>query len=248
MMGWALKEKISAAVGALACLALFGGMGGLGLWFTGSSIYDGLRARDWVKVKADITHVDTGTATFTYTFNERKYAADRVGTFSLGGSTDLDDWEQRMDAMLSEALAEKKPVTAFVNPDNPAEAMLDREIRWKLVIVLMGISFASAVGGLIAFVGIGRNAIGWESHGAGVPWLKPRAREALFQWAVAAIWNGIAIPIAVAVIPDLCASGEWFPVILLVLFPLVGLLILWSALSSTWASLREGPFNARSAA
>ena len=248
MMGWALKEKISAAVGALACLALFGGMGGLGLWFTGSSIYDGLRARDWVKVKADITHVDTGTATFTYTFNERKYAADRVGTFSLGGSTDLDDWEQRMDAMLSEALAEKKPVTAFVNPDNPAEALLDREIRWKFVIVLMAVAFASFLGGLIAFVMIGRNALGWESHGAGVPFLKPRAREALFQWAVAAVWNGIAIPIAIVAIPDLWASGEWFPVILLVFFPLVGLLILWSALGSTWASLREGVFNARSAA
>lgn len=243
-----MKPRIGAALSALAFLALFGGLGGLGLWFTGGSVYDGLRARDWVKVKADITHVDTGTVTFAYVFQDRKYVSDRVGTFAPGGSTDLDDWEDRMDAMISTAVAEKRPVTAFVNPDRPAEAMLDREIRWKFVLVLMGISFAAAVGGLVAFFAIGRKALGGKSSGGSVPWLRPRAREAVTQWLVALVWNGVSLPIALVAIPDLWRSGDWFPIVLLLLFPAIGLLILWSALRSTAASFGEGIFNERSAA
>jgi hypothetical protein len=243
-----VKERIGAALGALACLALFTGLGGAGLWVTGESIYDGLRARDWAPVEADITHVDTGTATFVYYWQERRYASDRVGTFRPGGSTDLDDWEDRMDALISRAVEQKTPVTAYVNPRDPAEAMLDREIRWKFVTVLMGISLGSAVGGLVGFVLIGRNAVAWRQGGAGVPLLKPRAREALTQWTVALVWNGFSMPLAIAVVPGLWSDGEWIGALVLLIFPLVGLLIAWSAISTTVAVLREGsPFNARPA-
>ena len=248
MLSHKVKERISAAVGALAFLTLFGGMGALGLWVTGESIYQGLRARDWVPVEADIAHVDTGTATYVYYWQEKRYASDRVGTFRPGGSTDLDDWEHRMDKMLSEAVEQKKPVTAYVNPTDPAEALLDREIRWKFVLVIMGISFASFVGGLVAFVLIGRNAFGWRQSFAGVPLLKPRAREALMQWGVALVWNGFMLPLSLVVIPEMWQKGEWFPVILLSIFLFVGLMIAWGALNTTVSVLREGsPFNARAA-
>ena len=147
-LGRKLRERIRAAFGAVLFFALFGGMGGAGMWVTGESIYQGLRARDWVPVEANITHVDTGTATFAYYWQEKRYVSDRVGTFKPGGSTDLDDWEDRMDRLLSEAVEQKKPVTAYVNPKDPAEAILDREIRWKFVMVIMGVSFAAFMGGL----------------------------------------------------------------------------------------------------
>jgi hypothetical protein len=177
-LGRQVKERIGAAIGALAILTLFGGVGGLGLWATTSSIYDGWRARDWVPVEARVTHVDKGTATFAYEFNERKHAADRAGTFWLGASTDLDDWEERMDALLSDATRNEKPITVFVNPADPAEAMIDREIRWRLVLVLMGVALAFTAGGLFASVAIGRQAFDWQGGGAGVSSLKPRRRTA----------------------------------------------------------------------
>lgn len=158
----ATKDRIGAAIAALGFLAIFGGLGALGLWFTVGSIVDGLRARDWVPVQASITHVDTGTATFAYSWQDRRYHSDRVGTFKPGGSTDLDDWEERMDKLIGDAVDAKKPVTVFVNPADPAEAMLDREIRWKFVLVIMGVSFVSFAAGSIAFVGIGRSAIRWR--------------------------------------------------------------------------------------
>ena len=241
------KERISAAVGAVIFLACFGGLGGIGLWGTGESIYKGLQARDWVPVQGEIRHVDTGTATFSYHWEGKRYASDRVGTFKLGGSTDLDDWEDRMDRLLSEAVEQKKPVTVYVNPADPAEAMLDREIRWKFVLVIMAISFGSFMGGLIAFILIGRNAIGWRSRG-GPPWFKPRARQALSQWAVTVVWNGFMIPISAAFMPEMWDKGNWFPIVLMSVFLLLGLLMAWGSLLTTVSVLREGsPFNARTA-
>jgi hypothetical protein len=242
------KERLSAAIGAVAFLALFSGLGGAGLWVTGESIYQGLRAREWVPVEATITHVDTGIATFAYHWQGRRHLADRVGTFRPGGSTDLDDWEDRMDRMLAQAVEQKKPVTAYVNPKDPAEAMLDREIRWKFVLVLMGVSFAAFIGGLIAFVLIGRIAAGWRQGGGSVPWLKARAREALMQWAIALVWNGFMLPIAFALVPDMWAQRQWFAVILVSIFVFIGLMIALGAFNTTVSVLRGGsPFNARPA-
>src|SRR5687768_1009315 len=119
MTGKRLGEIVGAAVGALLFLTLFGGMGALGLWVTGGAIYDGLRSRDWVPVEAQIRRVDVGSATYSYWWQERQYVSDRVGTFAPGGSTDLDDWDARMDKLLSEAVAQEKPVTAYVNPRHP---------------------------------------------------------------------------------------------------------------------------------
>ena len=242
------RSRLGSAVGALVFLVFFGGLGFTGLWFTGGAVYDGLRAGDWVKVKAEVTHVDTGTATFAYQFEGKRYVSDRVGTFRPGGSTDLDDWEERMDALLDEAVTQKKPVTAFVNPDDPAEAMLDREIRWRLLLVLGGFAFAFFAGGVFAFVAIGRKALGWRETGAGVPWLKPRAREALMQWSVGLVWNLILLPVALIAIPGFWEAGEWVPIVILTVLAGFGPLILWSALHSTAASAKEGFFNARSAA
>ena len=53
----------------------------------------------------------------------------------------------------------------------------------------------------------------------------------------------MSLPIALVAIPNLWAQGEWFPIILLVIFPLIGMLILWSALSNTVTAFREGLFN-----
>ena len=58
----------------------------------------------------------------------------------------------------------------------------------------------------------------------------------------------MALPIALIGIPQFYAEGAWFPLVFLAIFPLVGVLIVWGALASTVATLRDGnPFNARSA-
>ena len=249
MISRKVKSRLGAAIGALACLTLFGGAGAFFAWAIGATIHDGLRAGDWVRVKANVERVEVGQATYSYEWQGKRYVGDRAGTFVLGGSSEVDDWDDRMDALLTAAVERKQPITAWVNPENPAESMIDREIRWKLLLVFVPFAIGFGGAGLAAFYLIGRQALGLQQTGGSVPWLKPQARQALFQWAVTLVWNAVSLPIALIAIPSLYASGEWFPIVLLVIFPLFGVLMLWSALASTVAVLRAGnPFNARSAA
>lgn len=243
-----VKERIGAAVGALAFLVLFGGVGALGIWAIGATVYDGVRARDWTPVQARISHVDTGQVAYIYEWQGKKYAGDRAGTFVLGGTSEVDDWEDRMDRMISAAIAERLSVTAYVNPGNPAESMLNREIRWKLLAVFLPFAVGFTAAGLVTGFMLGRKAIGWRQSGAGVPLLKPKAREALMQWTVGLVWNAVSLPIALIAIPDFWAQGEWFPIALLAIFPCIGILIVWGAVNTTLAMVRDGsPFNARRA-
>ena len=62
------------------------------------------------------------------------------------------------------------------------------------------------------------------------------------------VWNLILLPVALIAIPDFWEAGEWVPIVILTVLAGFGPLILWSALHSTAASVREGFFNARSAA
>lgn len=248
MVSHPVKERIGAAIGALAFLLLFGGAGALGLWAVFGTIQLGWQAEKWVKVQAKLLRWDEGEAAYSYVWQEREYVGTRVGTFVLGGSSEVDDWEARIDARLTDAIAEKKPVMALVDPENPAESLLDGEIRWKLLLIFLPLAIAFGGAGLAAGWMLGRKAIGWEGSYAGVPLLKPRTREALTAWAVALAWNGLSLPIAILAIPDLYARGEWLAVALVSIFPALGALILWGALASTMRAIRDGnPFNARSA-
>ena len=247
------KQRIGAALAALAFLLAFGGVGLAASYVIYGTIRDGIRAQDWVAVRATVESVEQGTVRYTYGWQGRVYKGDRAGTFLLGGTSDVDDWDERMEAAIVAAQQEVKPLMVFVNPENPAESMVDREIRWKLLLFPLPFALGFGGAGLAAFFLIGRDALprrddsGIQGSSAGVPFLKPRAREALTQWVVGLVWNGVSLPIALVAIPGLWASGEYFPVGLLALFPLFGLLILWSAIGSTMNAFREGLFNPRSA-
>ena len=243
-----VKERISAGVAALAFLLLFGGVGFLAIYAIAGTLYTGWRTSSWVATPATITHVDTGQVAYSYEWQERRYTGDRAGTFVLGGSSGVDDWDDRMEELISKARSEERPVSVFVNPSNPAESILNREIRWKLLVVFVPFAVGFTGVGLFAFVMIGGKALGRKETYAGVPLLRPRAREALTVWAVGLGWNSVMLPIAVLAIPEFWSKGEWFPVVLCSFFLLVGLLILFSALTVTVAVLGEGsPFNERTA-
>jgi hypothetical protein len=253
-----VRSRLSAACGALACLLAFGGVGALAFWAIGASIHDGMRAKDWVRVKANVERVDTGEVTYSYEWEGKRRYGDRAGTFVLGGNSDVDDFDDRMEALLEDATTNRKPITVWVNPQDPSESMIDNTIRWKLLLLFLpfGVGFGGA--GLAASWAIGKQALPrraprapGEVRGAwaGVPLLKPKAREALFQWAVAFVWNAVSFPIALVGIPKAWGEGNWLAIIVMAVFPLIGALIAWGAIGSTAAVLREGsPFNARSAA
>ena len=238
-----MKEKLIASAFALLFAIPFGLVGLGAAYAMAAMVYDGVRAKEWVLVKADVT----GAAAYRYTFQGKTYDGTRLGTMRIGGTTNVDDFDDRVGAMLAEGREKKKPITVFVNPDEPSEAMVDRAIRWGLLMFLT--PFA------VAFGGVGLGAL-WlvkrifreepkasgkkgRERNVGAEAVSSAASGAGGLWFFAIMWNAISFPIAALTIPDAVADGD-YAVLFVLIFPLIGIAVLWAAISATFHQLRRG--------
>ena len=251
--------KLGAVLACLLFAVPFGGVGVFASWAIGSTVHASWKARSWVPVPAVVESAslhessssdggDTYRAdgSFRYAWNGRSYTGTRLGTSVIGGTDNFDDWHQEVSSRLKAARAAGQPVTVWVNPENPAEAVFERGIRWAELLFLTPFALAFGgvgVGALVAMVLVLRGK-GSETAAAGA---RPRPRHrgqgrpasARFLWIFAFFWNAISWPIAILVVRDIAASGEWLALFVL-LFPLVGILVLWGAIATSWKSFREG--------
>jgi hypothetical protein len=244
--------KLGAAFLCLVFAIPFGGVGVYASWAIGSTLTEAWRARDWVKVRATVGEAtlhsggDTFRAegTYRYTFEGREYTGNRLGLSKLGGADNIDDWHQEVSDRLRQARESRKPVSVWVNPDNPTDAVYDREIRWSEVLFLTPFALAFGgvgVGALIAMVVVLRGkapakAGRSESEEGNVVSLASKddaGKTAGFLWVFAFFWNAMSWPIAFLAVPEIVAEGEWAGLLVL-LFPLVGLGLLWGAVAASW--------------
>ena len=229
-----MMRKIVAGLFALLIGIPFAGVGLGATYLVAAMIYDGKRADDWVLVKAEVT----GPTSYRYTLDGKTYEGSRLGTLHISGTGDVDDFEDRVSDMLFEGRAQKKPITVFVNPDEPSEAMVDREIRWGLALLLGPFAL------LFSWIGLGalwmmRRLFTGEAAAAG-----STNAGAGFLWFFALVWNAISFPAAIFAIPQGMADGEW-AVLFVLLFPIIGLGVLWAAILTTFEQLRRGGASAR---
>ena len=226
---------------ALVFGVIFGGIGAAASYVMYRTIADSQRAESWVKVKASVDTYKRGTVSYRYTMGGAEYKGDRMGAFILGGRDNLDDWYGDMDRMLRRAVEKHEPITVYVNPDNPQESMIDHTLRWKLIAMI--VPFAVGFGG----VGLGAAWVMLSSlftsdtppatWTPGTPAPAARRSSGLGgQWAFTIMWNAIALPISFIAVPGIWQSGEWIGLIILI-FPLIGVLMLWGAISSTISAI-----------
>jgi len=230
---------------ALVCLVFaipFGGIGFGASWVVWRMYEDSRRAEQWVRVKADLDSFSHGKVAYHYKFNGTEYRGDRLGANAIGGRDNIGTWQDDMFNMLAEAKTAKKPIMVWVNPDNPAESMFDRQMRWSLA--FFAIPFALGFGG----VGVGALFMFFrtlvapaDASGQPVPMKSTRGGGVLAAWIVAFFWNVISFPVVLLVLPDLLAQHEYIWLLLLV-FPLIGVLLLWGAITTTFKAI-AGLFN-----
>jgi hypothetical protein len=223
-----MRERLGTIAACLLFAVLFGGIGAFTGYLAGSTVYDGWRARDWIKVRAEAISEDA----YRYVYDGRSRVGTRLGLMRIG-SDGVDDWTAGIAEELARARAENRPILVHVNPDDPDEAVVDRAIHWKFVVAM--VPFALGFGG----VGVGalwmlaRNLFPVPRRGSGGA-MGPLAT----LWLVTFFWNVITFPIAVIAVPEMIDAGEWVGLLVL-LFPLVGVLLLWGALAGTWKRLRD---------
>ena len=130
----------------LTCLAFAIPAGGIGLaasWDMASSALYAWNAREWVKVDGQVIsvqrHFHKGSLTgvdslYRYTYKGQDYRGTRLTTFSSNFS--IGSWHEEMKTYLESARDRKRPITVYVNPASPMEAIVDRTIRWPVMFFL----------------------------------------------------------------------------------------------------------------
>ncbi|MEW8693322.1 MAG: DUF3592 domain-containing protein [Candidatus Thiodiazotropha endolucinida] len=220
------------------------------LFTTIIAIYTSMEMGAWHQTQGTLTSAnlrrnrssDTTTyeaeASFRYRVDGVEYQHDRVAIHS--GSDNIGDFQQQLGRKLENLHQRHQSVTVYYNPNDPSEAVLDRGIRWEMLRfkAIFIVVFGAAGLGLIIFGLRGKRVID-TPESAEKPWLaRPEwadnrilsgARTGVYVlWFITVIWNALSIPAAIAVPEVWRKEGELALIILL--FPLVGLVLLYWAL------------------
>lgn len=202
--------------------------------------------RSWQPVPAQVLDVqlkqhagsEGGTAyqvlaRYRYTVGGQTYEAQRVGLDRNSSADNVGDWQAQWHRNLRQAQERGESITAWVNPQAPAQALLDRSIRWRLQIFRL--PFA------LVFTGVGVTAA-WmflrilRRPQDDVPDLEPTHSLAKGQgalWFFAVFWCGIAFPMAALFWSD--GKGPWWAKGFMGVFVVIGV----GLVAAAWQNSRK---------
>lgn len=240
---------------------------GVGVWMgysIGANLADARQMGQWVPVQGRLLRAgyktnsgdDSDTyeayADYSYEFGGRQYRNDRVGI--AGGADNIGDYQQDMGRYLSGLQSRDGTIVVYVDPDEPAKAILDRSIRWGLI------GFKSIF--LLTFGGVGLGLLIFvfrtpkekdlsAPEYRDKPWLandnwqtapiKSSSKTAMYaSWGFAAFWNLVSAPLPFVIYKEVTEKNN-LPVLLGLLFPLIGIGLITWAVRRTLEWNRFGP-------
>lgn len=245
------NKKTAAGLG---CLVIFGGIfiiaGMVPGFFAFKSLYEWNQAANWTATPATLLAVnlergdDTyrATARYRYQWDGRDFEGDRVSLF--GASDNIGDFHEKTYSRLRNKQRSNKPITVYVDPDNPADSMIIRDMRWGLFAFLMifPLVFGGAGAGIIAMGIYGKRKEDrkqeLQQQIPDEPWRwEPewqdgvvRAQTGRALWVMvffAVVWNLISLPLPFFIWEEVIEKSN-YAALLGLLFPLVGIgLITW---------------------
>ena len=240
---------------------------GVGAWMghtVGSHMFDAWQMQSWIAVDATLqdagytTHAGDDSdsyeayAEYSYDYAGKTYHGSRVAI--AAGADNIGDDQQELGRRLQNALAQGLPVTAFVNPGNPAEAIIERRLRWGLIgfkSIFFFVFGGAGLGMIIFAFRAPRKRDHAEPKYADKPWLanagwqtesiRSNSKSAMHVvWGIAVFWNLVSAPLPFVVYREITEKSN-LPAAFGLLFPLVGAgLLLW-AIRRTLEWRRFGP-------
>lgn len=217
--------------------------------------YQWFRMQSWQPVQAELLEAeleyhrgdDSTTyevvARYRYPFKGVDYENDRVAI--AGGADNIGSFHKNVHSRLAKQLREGQTVTAWVNPNDPQQALLNRQFRWELVGFrsLFAVVFGGVGLGLIFAERYGRRSAAksnalqaahphspwmWRDDWANGEVLCNSKGMMIFIIGFAAFWNAISLPV-LFVVPEALKKQE-YGVLAALIFPLIGLGL------ATWAT------------
>lgn len=222
-------------------------------------------ARNWQPVQADVhsaqlaTHQSSGGATYQvqaryrYRVAGKDYESTRIGLDVPGQSDNVDDWHRKWAGRLQSAKAQGQGITVWVNPGDPSQVLVDRSIRWPLLIfrlpfalVFTGVALVAAGFFLYTLWGLARTGgaaqpqgqAGQLSDPTGAGFVKNGASGGSVWgiWFFAIFWCGISFPMAALIWTG--SGNEGFAKAFISVFVVIGLGLVAFAVRQTHMAWR----------
>ena len=255
-----MKARIFTSLFALP----FAGVGVWMLWSIGSTVIDAWDMNSWLPAEAHVISAgyttnsgdDTDTyeayAQYRYYWNGETFTGDRVSISS--GGDNIGDYQTETGRRLSAAQRSGQPITVYVNPAQPSEAIVNRDIRWGMigfksifVFVFGGVGF----GLIYAAFRTPKKTDATLPQYVDTPWLlndkwqtdtiRSSSKATMWAaWGFALFWNLISAPLPFVLFDEVTNKQNYIALVGL-LFPLVGIGLLWWAIARALEWRRFGP-------
>ena len=246
------KSKLFSCLFALPFL-------GVGIWalisITGTLI-DWKSMQNWEPVQTYVLsggyHTNSGSKSntykaygeYTYVYNGREYRSTRV---QINDTADnIGKHQIKLGQKLKRAAKQKEPIEAYVNPDNPNDSIINRDIRlemvgFKLIFLVAFGGFGLAL--LIVLFTMPKEKDSTLPLYKEKPWLindkwqtneiYSTAKLTLYiTWGFAIFWNAISSPILFILAEEILEENNYFILIALI-FPLIGAGLIIQAVRKT---------------
>jgi len=237
---------------------LFAGTGVFIFYETGwITLNDWQRMQSWQSIDAQLLTVkgrDNDTeASYRYQIDHESYENDRVYVASF--KDNIGSYHADLQQQLKKKYRNSESIRIWFNPDKATESVIDRDMRWgifTIVVLFCSVFFLVGVFVIFAAFNSGKSAKshqnnfpvqpelnwqtrkGWESAN-----IRSNAKSMMaFYWGFAVIWNGVSSPM-LFILADEVTAGNYLALLGL-LFPLVGLVLLYKAIAVTREFLRYG--------
>lgn len=187
---------------------------------------------------------------YVYEYNGIRYESARVAIDE--GADNIGHFHERLGDRLAQAARDGKSIEAFVNPDNPAEAVISRDMRWELFgfkSVFALVFGGAGLGFMIAGARQGRQAPMADAH-PDKPWFRNPGWQTnavlsdskgamYFFWGFAAVWCLISAPLPFMLVEEVLEKKN-YPALLGLLFPVIGVFLIAKAVQRTLEWRRFG--------
>lgn len=218
-----------------------------------------INMQDWQPTSAEVLVVDGGenfvSAQYRYQVNGSFYTGERVYVTQF--KDNIGSYHPSLYARLNRARAKQQSVDIWVNPNNPNEAVIDKGMRWGLFAFMTGFcSIFILIGLAVCYASIRHTAKkdfhkekqasseytsgAWQQRkGWQTPRIRSDAKTGMWGlWVFAIFWNGISVLICLQFFDEIAKQN--YMALISLLFPLVGLGILYVAIRKSYEYLRFG--------